>query len=228
MTDDSQDLIVYVSYWMRFPGGSSSPPFRISRPRRALRSRKGYPQWPLRLQMEETKSNTHCNSKHCFSWEKTFPQLCSSKSFVRTNVNGMQIFTIHTCPVNSRSYFNNKRCVFTMKPSRPLVLPPGPQAGTGQAAHTLPCSNGRLHPSEREVCGDASAARPGRHVLAAPPEAVCRWWLSTFRNCTGPSTHVLLLWAPVNRAWIDLAAPRKVPDEAVISRSVQIHGPRRQ
>lgn len=26
MTDDSQDLIVYVSYWMRFPGGSSSPP----------------------------------------------------------------------------------------------------------------------------------------------------------------------------------------------------------
>lgn len=115
-----------------------------------------------------------------------------------------------------------------MKPSHPLVLPPGPQAGTGQAAHTLPCSNGRLHPSEREVCGDASAARPGRHVLAAPPEAMCLWWLSTFRNCKGPSTHVLLLWAPVNRAWIDLAAPWRVPDEAVISRSVQIHGPRRQ
>lgn len=196
MTDDSQDLIVYVSYWMRFPGGSSSPPFRISRPRRALRSRKGYPQWPLRFQMEETKSNTHCNSKHCFSWEKTFPSSVLPSLLSERTLMACKYLRFTHAPVNSRSYFNNKRCVFTMKPSRPLVLPPGPQAGTGQAAHTLPCSNGRLHPSEREVCGDASAARPGRHVLAAPPEAVCRWWLSTFRNCTGPSTHVLLLWVP--------------------------------
>lgn len=35
-------------------------------------------------------------------------------------------------PLNSRSYFNNKHCVFTMKPSNPLVLLLGPQAGTQQ------------------------------------------------------------------------------------------------
>lgn len=131
-------------------------------------------------------------------------------------------------PVNSRSYFNNKRCVFTMKPSRPLVLPPGRRLAPGRRRTLSPA-----------VTADSTQAK-GRFVATPRPLALAGTsWPLPRKPCAGGGSALsgtardrprtfFCFGSQVNRAWIDLAAPRRVPDEAVISCSVQIHGPRRQ
>lgn len=102
----------------------------------------------------------------------------------------------------------------------------------------------RLAPGRRRTLSPAvtagSTQAKGRFVATPRPLALAGTsWPLPRKPCAGGGSALsgtardrprtfFCFGSQVNRAWIDLAAPRKVPDEAVISRSVQIHGPRRQ
>lgn len=127
------------------------------------------------------------------------------------NINGMQIFMIHTCPFYSLSYFNNKQCILTMRQNNPFVLSLSP-SGRTQSITFFPRSNCWLHPSLGEFYGSALAACFPRLSLRMP--WLLHWkpfWgcVSAFSQTTSEHWHTFLFWSHINEELIHLAVTWK-------------------